>query len=159
MKVLKNNYESHEEEIVKEVERYPRNHICEYCDSELEYNKDDLRVGAFGCMFLNCPCCNQENLIEDEGLDLTKDNVEFPTHFHHCSKETGAVDICNNKRIKEYINEAIDYFRNNKNEFVWFVSTGNLHMTVFRWSEDECYDVIVANDHYSTFIPFENEDY
>lgn len=161
MRVLKNNYENHKKENIKEVEIYPCSHTCESCCSELEYDKSDVIVGELGLAFLYCPCCGYNNIIEDSELtiDLTKDNISFPTHFHHCSVETGAVDICNNERVKEYINKAIDYFRKNKNEVAWFASTGNLHITVFRWNGDECYDVIVTNDYYDTYIPFENEDY
>lgn len=164
MKVLKNNYENYIEKNVEKkkiVERYPRKYICQSCGSELEYDKSDLRVGELGLVFLDCPLCGHSNILEDNEftITLTKENTEFPTHFHHCSVETGAVDVCNNEKVKEYINKAIDYFRKNKNEFVWFASTGNLHITVFRWDGDECYDVIVTNDYYDTYIPFEDEDY
>lgn len=156
MKVIENKFNNKEEKI---IEKYPRLLTCEKCKSCLEYNKEDLRVGEFGCCFLDCPCCNQENLIADEDFTLTKDNVSFPTHFHHCSVENGAVDVCNNERVKEYINRAISYFRKNKDEFAWMTATGNLHIVVFRWAEDECYEVVVTNNYYDTYLEFKNEDY
>lgn len=159
MKVLKNNYEGHKETNTKEAKLYPRAHICESCGSELEYDKSDLIIGEFGCCFLNCPCCNYDNLIENEEFILTKNNIEFPTHFNHCSEENGAVNCCTNEKINECINKAIDYFRNNKDEFAWIYETGNLHMTVFRYNGDGDYYVIVSNDYYNTYIQFEDEDY
>ena len=103
MKVLKNNYQK---DIRKEIEikPYPRILVCEKCNSELEYEKSDLRMGVLGCMFLDCPLCKHDNMIDDneENITLTADNVEFPTHFFHTNKES-AVDTCNNEEIKKNI--------------------------------------------------------
>lgn len=159
MKVLKNNYNT---EINKESETnpFPRKLVCEGCGSELEYNKSDIEFGAFGCGSINCPLCKYKNELyeEDEGLDLTADNIEFPVHFYHTSLDNGAVDISNEK-IKDYIRKGIDYFRENKNEFYWFVETGTMFLAMWRMEGDEAYDVVVSKDHYSSFIPFEDADY
>ena len=103
MKVLVNKCgKAHIEKDIKPTKKF----VCEYCDSELEYEESDIRFGALGCACINCPCCGEENVLyEEEGLQLTQDNVEFPTHFFHTSKETGAVDCCNNKEIK---NQELD---------------------------------------------------
>ena len=162
MKVLKNNYETYEtKEEERVVKPYPRTHICDYCRSELEYDKSDLRVGALGAIYLDCPLCRKENMLDDheDSITLTKDNIEFPTHFWHTSKENGAVDCCTNKEIKKCINVAIDYFRKNKDEFAWYSASGNLHVTVFRYDGDEIYNVIVTKDYYETDIHFEIEDF
>lgn len=118
MKVLKNNF--NETATVNMTKSYPRKFVYEQCGSELEYEKSDIRIGAFGCAYLDCPLCHYDNALEDEEYKLTADNVEFPTHFWHTSKETGAVDICDNKYVKEYLYKAIDFFRKNKDEFVRF---------------------------------------
>lgn len=162
MKVLKDNYtKASAEERVKKVEPYPRKLICEQCGSELEYEEPDLRVGVYGCVFVDCPCCGYDNMIEnhENEITLTMHNVEFPIHFHHTSKDNGAVDVCNNNEIKERIQSAIKYFRKNKDEFVWQSECGNLFLVVFRYEGEENYEVILANNYYSTYIPFEDEDY
>ena len=161
MKVLKDNYSNHTKVEEKAVMQYPRTHICDDCLSELEYEKSDLHMGFLGCFYLKCPLCGYENMIEDNenNITLTKDNVEFPTHFWHTSNETGAVDCCNNKEIKECINKAIKYFRANKDCYNWNTCYGNLFVNVCRYDGDESYEVIVSNDHYSVSIPFEDEDY
>jgi len=167
MKVLKNNY-NYEEEVVKEVKNvkpYPRILICDGCDSEIEYEKSDLEVGAFGCATITCPLCGCVNYLDDNenSVALTADNVEFPTHFWHTCKENGAVDRCNNEEIKNDIKRGIEYFRKNKNEYHWETECGNLYVGVNRYECDEqCdeqYEVIVSNNYYSTFIPFEAIDY
>ena len=157
MKVLVNKCnKAHIKEIVKPTKKL----ICEYCGSELEYEESDVRIGAFGCACIDCPCCGKDNtLYEEDGITLTKDNVEFPAHFYHTSKETGAVDCCNNEEVKKYINKAIKYFRENKDENNWFCCTGNLYIDVSKWEGDENYWVVVSNNYYDTYIQFEEEDY
>lgn len=157
MKVLKDNYCKEP----KKIESYPKKLICESCRSELEYEESDLRMGFLGCVYVDCPVCGRDNMLEEneKSIILTKDNVEFPIHFLHISEKTGAVNNCNNKYIKECIEKAINYFRNNKNEYVWFIECGNLYITVYRNDGDEEYYVTVTNDYYSTYIPFEDKDY
>lgn len=153
MKVLKDNYNT--EAIVEPVRKL----VCEHCGSELEYEAPDIRIGAFGCAYVDCPCCGKGNDIDEDGITLTVNNVEFPTHFWHTSKETGAVDYCNNKEVKKAIYKAIDYFRNNKDDYHWFTACGNLYVDVCKYEGDESYEVVVSNDYYETSIPFESEDY
>ena len=118
-------------------------------------------MGFLGCMYLTCPLCKRENMVEEnEGcITLTRYNVEFPTHFYHASKETGAADCCNNKEVKKAINNAIDYFRNNKEDYNWYTCYGNLYISVSRYEGDESYEITVSNNYYETSIPFEEEDY
>ena len=162
MKVLKDNYtQSNIDEITENKKPYPRKIVCEHCGSELEYEESDLRIGFLGCAHLDCPLCNGENMIEENEntITLTKENVEFPTHFWHTSKETGAVDCCDNENVKNAVNKAINYFRENKNELYWFTATGNLYVGVSRYEGDESYEIVVTNNYYETSIPFEREDY
>lgn len=162
MKVLKNNFDNTINKEIKQIKPYPRKLICEHCGSELEYEKSDLRMGVLGCMFVDCPLCGYDNMLEDneESIELTIDNVEFPVHFFHTCKENGAVDCCNNEKIKETIYKAITYLRENKEECYWGGHlTGNLFIGVYKWSGDKTYEVVVSNNFYSTYIPFEPQDY
>lgn len=161
MKVLKDNYNNNYVESKNYEKPYPRKHVCEECGSELEYDKSDIVIGAFGCAFLKCPLCGQNSSVYDEDVELTltRNNIEFPTHFWHTSKETGAVDNCNNEEVKKCIYRAIDYFRNNKNEYHWFTACGNLRVDVSKFDGDENYEVMVTKDYYETYIPFEKTDY
>lgn len=162
MKVLKNNYGNNPvKKEIKKVEPYPRKHICEDCQSELEYEENDIRVGALGCAYLDCPLCGYENMIEENEntITLTVNNIEFPTHFWHTSKEDGAVERCYNEEIKKDIRRAIEYFRKNKEDYNWYTECGDTHVSVSRYDGDESYYIIVTNNYYSTHIPFESEDY
>lgn len=162
MKVLKNNFNKINAIETKLAELYPRKFTCEMCNSELQYDKEDLRMGVYGYMHIECPLCGYDNMLDEheDNIVLTRDTIEFPTHFHHVSKETGAKDVCNNEEVKKYLRQAIEYFRQNKDEYSWGGwITGNLYIHVHRYSGDEDYDVIISNDFYNTLIPFEPQDY
>ncbi len=163
MKVLKNNYKPEETNPinVKKVESYPRELTCESCFSEIEYEESDVRVGALGMAYLNCPCCGNENILEnnEKTIKVTKDNLKFPNHFFHTSEETGAVNTFNEEYIKENIKKAITFFRENKDEFAWHTGTGNTSIFVYRYDGDETYYIVATNNYYDTYIDFENEDY
>ena len=162
MKVLKDNYNTNNiDENVEKTKPYPRKFVCNSCGSELEYEEPDLRMGSFGYVHLDCPLCGYDNMIEDNenNITLTKDNIQFPTHFWHTSKKNNAIDTCNNEEVRKCIKDAVEFFRKNKDEFCWFTSYGNLYVVVYRWDGDKEYEIIVCNDHYSMYIPFEVEDY
>ena len=157
MKVLKDNYNK----IDNKSYSYPRKTICENCGSELEYEKDDIRIGWLGAVYVDCPLCGFDNMLyeHEDCVTLTVDNLEFPTHFHHTCVENGAVDCVDNTTIKHYLNKAIKYFRENKDEFVWHSQTGNMDFAVFRWSGYELYKVVVTGNYFEADIPFEEIDY
>lgn len=154
MKVLKNNYNNKQD-----IDVFPKKHICENCCSELEYEESDIEIGSFGCTLIYCPLCGHENPLDD--YKLTVDNIEFPKHFYHFSKDVWAVDYCNEEEIKKIIKKAIDYFRTNKNDDCgyYYSAFGNLIVIVFKNDGDEEYDVITSGDYYDSAIPFEQIDY
>ena len=163
MRVLKDNYNNNNIPNPRhiEYEPYPRKMTCECCGSELEYEESDLYMGTYGCMHIDCPCCGADNMLDphEKNITLTKDNIRFPLHFHHVCVENGAVDCCE-EYFPEYINKAIDYFRQNKDEiFYGSHITGNFYIGVRRWDGDGVYDVTVSKDFYTMDIPFEKEDY
>lgn len=160
MKVLKNNF--NENETYKSnvrIKPYPRIHICENCRSELEYDEEDLVEGVFGAMHIECPLCGYSNMLDgnEHDVTLTKDNIKFPIHFHHTSKENGAVEISSDE-IKKWIKKCIDNLRTS-DEFATYTGSGDTHVIVFKLDGDENYEVIVTKNYYSTYIPFEKEDY
>lgn len=163
MEVLKNNFNKISSYTTKiNVKPYPRILVCDGCQSELQYEESDMRMGEYGCMHVDCPLCGTENMLEEneKNITLTKDNIAFPMHFHHASKDTGAVDVCNDEMVKKYIKEAINYFRNNKEEYDYggWISD-NFYINIQKYSDDKEYVVTVSNDFYEANIPFEKEDY
>lgn len=155
MKVLKDNTKS------TEPKPYPRKCTCENCSSLLEYEAVDMYMGEYGCMYIDCPLCGSDNMLEDNefSITLTFKNIEFPKHFGHECKENGCVDVFNQKEIKKDLEEAITYFRENKDAHTWSCQRGNLYLNVNRYERDREYVVTASNDYYQAIIPFEEEDY
>ena len=164
MKVLKDNYNQIKEDNKHNFNKiipYPRKLVCENCQSELEYEEADLRMGEYGCMFLDCPCCGSNNMLGDNehNITLTIDNIEFPTHFHHTSTNTGAVECFDNENIKQCIEKGINYLRKHKDASDWFTQFGNLYVQIYKFSGDEIYEINACNNYYTAEIPFEAQDY
>lgn len=156
MKIIKNNCTK---EVVKDVPKTLRVN-CDDCDSELEITAEDTHIGWLGAAYVTCPCCGEETMVEEiEGIDLTKDNIEFPIHFHRSHKDLKGVKEASSDEIVKDIKKAIEHFRENKDEWNWYISYGDLFLSVYRYPGDEDYYVMVARDFYETYIPFEPQDY
>lgn len=153
IKVIKNNFEK-EEYKTKTVTTF-----CNECDSELEVSEEDTYIGWLGARFAMCPCCGSETIVDEmDGITLTKDNLEYPKHFIHESKYHGCKEMSTNFILGE-IKRAIEYFRDNKDEYAVEFGAGDSSIHVHRYSGDEEYHVVVTRDWYETDIPFESEDY
>ena len=90
-----------------------------------------------------------------DGIILTEDNIEFPKHFY-CFKD--GVDVTS-EEIKEYIKDAIKFFRNNPSCFCYSTGSGNTSVIVLNFSGDEEYAVNVAKGYYEAHIPYGDKDY
>lgn len=166
MKVIQNNYknqsrDSHQvsEQTKPRVEKV--NLECENCGSVLEVSREDTHIGWLGLPFVTCPCCNYEMDIEefeDDAINICASNVKYPTHFTVSSKDFRAIEI-SNEEINKWIQQGIEYFRNNPEEYYWYVGSGNTWVHIYRYDEDKEYYVIVSKDYEHGSIQFEKEDY
>lgn len=154
MKVLKNNYKKPEPVKITSS----KIDTCEWCESEFEYDKEDIIYKAYGSGYVKCPCCGKDTILEDEGIDLTIQNLEYPTHFAHTYIGDIARHI-SDEEIKHEITRGIAYFRTHKDEWTWFTCFGDFYVVIFRMDDDESYEIMVARDFYETSIPFEAQDY
>ena len=140
---------------VKHTKSKPKTYkiTCEHCNSELEVEDDDIQVGAYGMGYVVCPCCGEETYADElaDYFPLTKDNVEFPTHYYSFNKAVNIDDDTINKLVKECI-ERFDH--NDENDWVRYIGSGDTMVFVFKFSEDAGYNVYVCKNYYETFIPF-----
>lgn len=99
-------------------------------------------------------------MVEElKGITLTKDNIDFPTHFYRTKRGKIGVKEVENQEVVDEIKRGIEYLRINKNEYYWFTSYGDLFLIIFKYDGDEEYNVLVTRDWYETDIPFEEDDY
>ena len=98
---------------------------------------------------------------ELDGITLTKDNIEYPTHFVHIALGERHVKGVLPEEIQKEIKRGIEYLRENNEDGCgsWYTSYGNLFVVIFRYPGDEDYFVVVTQDFYETHIPFERCDY
>ena len=153
MRIIKNNYKADNPAITKENKWFM---TCERCGSVLEAETGDTYIGALGCRYVKCPCCGEENMLDD-GITLTKDNLSFPKHYF--SFKNGVK--LSNKEVNKYVKECIEALRNStdKNFYATQTGTGDTHVFVFKYDGDEEYFVYVGKGGYETQVPFEDVDY
>ena len=166
MKVIQNNYKNiprnpHQlpEQTKPKIEKVKIK--CENCGSVLEVLREDTHIGHLGLPYVTCPCCNYEMSIEefdDDAIDIYASNVKYPTHFTVLSKDFRAIEI-SDEEINKWIQQGIEYFRNNKDEYYWYIGSGNTCVHIHRYDGDKEYYVIVSKDYESCEIEFEDDDY
>lgn len=133
---------------------------CDKCGSELEITEEDTHIGWLGARFVTCPCCGEESMVDElDGITLTPENIQFPTHFTRVNKNLKDVKEVENEKIVNEIKRGILFLRTSKEEFCWYTSSGDTFIIVFRYDGDEEYFVMVAKDFYETDMPFEEVDY
>lgn len=158
IKVIKNNFNKIKPD--KPLTPTTIRTICNECDSELELSPSDTHIGWLGAAYVKCPCCGEETMVDElDGITLTVDNIEFPTHFSRTNKDSKYVKEVGNDRVIKDIRKGIEYLRRHKDEYYWYTSSGDMFLMIFRYEDDEEYYVIVTKDFYETCIPFEERDF
>lgn len=109
-------------------EKSDNNYICSDCSNEF---CAEPYIGANGILWAKCPYCGAEEYIDD-GIALTVDNIEYPTHFYkYDSKYTKEVS---DERITEQIKRLINKI-NKDNDFYYWAS-GDTVIVVYKSDED-----------------------
>lgn len=120
---------------------YPKRHICDECEAELEYDKEDVHIGWMGCEYVTCLSCGSETMVGGNRVQPPT----WKTIFHYTSSETGAVDI-EDIKIKEYVDKAVKSLCSEKwkpGEF-YITASGNLLVMGVKWEDGV--DIYVTKD-------------
>lgn len=124
--------------------------ICTHCKSVLRVSEEDFNIGEYGASYIVCPCCKEK--IESDNfpfINLTKDNVKFPKHYH-CTKNSA-------KQLEDYevddkVRYCIDFLQKYPKEPYRYFATGDSFIIVFNHTDEEDYYVMVAKDYFDTFV-------
>lgn len=168
MKVIQNNYKNQPQnrhqtpEAIRPKLRIEKVNLkCENCGSVLEVSREDTHIGYLGLPHVTCPCCNYEMDVEefeDDAINIYASNVKYPTHFTVSSKDFTAVEI-SDEEINKWIQQGIEFLRENKDEYYYFTGSGNTLVHIYRFEGDEEYYVVVSKDYENSEVKFEEEDY
>lgn len=133
---------------IKQQEFYEE--VCDECGCELQFEEEDVHVGALGGMYVTCPECDNEVFVEDmEAIDINSKNIEFPTHFFLPSDDAVSID---DERIQEYVRQCLTSLECSTEDFD-YTWTGSGDTMVFAFKNDEEYDVYVTKNYYECSIP------
>lgn len=138
---------------------YPIIHKCECCGSELSVGKEDIKEGYLGMAYVDCPACHQRSYLEIEELDrfVSVDDLKFPNHFYQFSGKD-AKELTSDE-IKEYIKRAIEFFRDNPDNFCYVGGTGDTEIMVLNYPGDAQYVITVCKGYYQTELDYVDDDY
>ena len=132
---------------------------CQNCGSILLIDDDDIYKDEFNDSYWKCPLCSERNYIEEPVVTI--ETIEYPKSFNNflsISKGGTAVEI-GKEEINKWVKECLEFLRDNPDEPFKYIASGNTTVIAFRHDGDEEYYVIVSNDYYDCYIPFEDEDY
>lgn len=142
MEIIKDNYNK------KKLNQI----VCDKCLSELMFDESDIRHGSYGVGEITCPLCG--NVIEetsgDYDLKLTKDNLQYPIHYHHTSSNDGAVHLTD-EEVNNYVKKYIDCLNSDDDYFIGHI-TGDLLIAIARNNELNEFEIYVCRDFYSTYV-------
>ena len=133
MKVIKKNE-------VKTSE-YPKRIVCEHCDAELEYDRDDEFVGLWGMKCITCPECNEDCFVSDHRVEPPN----WKATFDHVNSAT-AKEL-KNEDIQEYIDNCYKYLMNEAKPGDFYM-TGSGDTMVFGFRYEDTVDLYVTRDYY-----------
>ena len=121
---------------------------CDDCGAELEFEKSDTYVGAYGYNYVDCPECGSDILVESiPDVGLTEHNIEFPKHFRKTSAE--AINI-GDSTLQEWIRQCLEKIKQDEESDYWMIASGNSVVIILKF-EDE-YEIYVAKDYWECSI-------
>jgi hypothetical protein len=142
MKIIKKE----NEQVVPSI--FPFRTECEYCNTELELDESDAHIGSYGLYDYVCPCCKMKNELDD-GINLNKDNLQFPIHYYSFKDGKNISD----EEIDKWVKQGIKYLEEHTDEYSWSVGTGDSKVFVQKFDEDNEYSITVCKGYYEVEIP------
>lgn len=122
--------------------------ICPHCGSEMLREENDETYQTIDGKGFDCPCCNKFIVINKCSP------IDFPEAFYHFGQSDKAVKL-SNEEIKNLTLQGLDYLNKNKNDdsdWVWYVSTGDTGIVIFRYSDE--YTIHVYKNYWSTDMDY-----
>lgn len=122
----------------------PKRCVCEECESELEYSKEDMHVGYMGVMYVTCPVCDEEILVGAE----RKLSPTWPITFQQHTSETCTTPNC---VVNQLIDKVICELQASTEErdVLWMSQGGTM---VLGCKNTEGIEICVTQDYWDDFL-------
>jgi len=121
------------------------------CGAELEYLPTDMYVGAYGAMYVRCPECDAEVLLNDEEqFLLTPENVSWPQHFSMPDSDDLDVD---DKTIQNWVSTCLKHLESDLYGYGSYVSMGSGNTRVWAEKFEDEYAIYVTKSYAATSVP------
>ena len=122
------------------------------CGAELEYLPSDMYVGAYGCMYVKCPECGDDLLLDEEDpILLTPENVSWPQHFSLPDPEKD-LNI-DDKTIQNWVTTCLNHLESSLYEYGSYVTMGSGNARVWAEKFEDEYAVYVTKSYAATSVP------
>lgn len=123
---------------------------CPTCNSELEFEKEDVLENWQNYKYITCPNCERSVYLNSKNynkVETTLGEIRFPEGFD--SSENG-VEI-SDKQINEWIKEALTQLKKEPETSFYEISSGDTAVIVLKY-EDNTYSVYVCKGYYQRTI-------
>ena len=123
---------------------------CPTCNSELEFEKEDVLENWQNYKYITCPNCERSVYLNSKNynkVETTLEEIKFPDDFD--SFENG-VEI-SNKQINKWIKEAVTQLKKESENSFYEISSGDTAVIVLKY-EDNTYSVYVCKGCYQRTI-------
>lgn len=123
---------------------------CPTCNSELEFEKEDVSENWQNYKYITCPNCERSVYLNSKNynkVETTLEEIKFPEGFD--SFENG-VEI-SDKQINKWIKEALTNLKKESENSFYEISSGDTAVIVLKY-EDNTYSVYVCKGYYQITI-------
>jgi len=113
-----------------------------------------MHDGAYGCMYITCPECNEEILLDDEPpKTLTIDNIQWPKHFEMPEESDAKME---DATIQKWVRDCLKYLESEVygNGDSMCLACGDSMVWVKKFENE--YAIYVTRSYASSSIPRED---
>ena len=136
--------------VINKIEENGKPAEC-LCGAELEYLPSDMHEGAYGCMYITCPVCEKEILLDDEDpVELTAETLEWPKHFSlPADTDVKVTDAT----IQRWMNTCLSQLKSDIYKDGSCIQMGSGDSIVWMFKYEDEYAVYVSKSYAATSIP------
>ena len=123
---------------------------CPTCNSELEFEKEDVLENWQNYKYITCPNCERSVYLNSKNYNKVETilgEIKFPEGFD--SSENG-VEI-SDKQINEWVKKAVEHLKKESENSFYEICSGDTAVIVLKY-EDNTYFVYVCKGYYQRTI-------